>query len=46
MRPLPQLHGGPAKQFLIAAQSAGVDLEDPSTPDAFVTGWNARHELD
>ncbi|MGH2879290.1 MAG: plasmid pRiA4b ORF-3 family protein [Solirubrobacteraceae bacterium] len=38
--------GGPSKQFLLAAKTAGVDLEDELALDAFVKGWNARSELD
>jgi hypothetical protein len=34
--------GGPAKQFLMAAQDAGVDLTDQQALTAFMAGWNAR----
>lgn len=33
---------GPAKQFLSAAQSAGIDLADADALNTFVAGWNAR----
>jgi len=38
---------GPSKQFLMAAQQAGVDLEDERALETFVAGWNARsvHDL-
>ena len=38
--------GGPSKQFLLAAKAAGVDLEDEQALGTFITGWNARSELD
>ena len=38
--------GGPSKQFLLAAKTAGVDLEDEHALGAFIKGWNARSELD
>jgi hypothetical protein len=34
--------GGPAKQFLMAAQEAGVDVTDQDALTTFVAGWNAR----
>ncbi len=34
--------GGPAKQFLLAAKSAGVDLEDEQAVASFIAGWNAH----
>ena len=34
--------GGPAKQFIAAAQAAGVDFTDEQAVNAFVAGWNAR----
>lgn len=37
--------GGPSKQFLLAAKTAGVDLEDEQALGAFIKGWNARSEL-
>jgi hypothetical protein len=33
---------GPAKHFLSAAQSAGIDLADADALNTFVAGWNAR----
>ena len=36
--------GGPAKQFLTAAKSAGVDVEDGDALRTFIAGWNARSE--
>jgi hypothetical protein len=33
---------GPAKQFLTAAQEAGVDVTDERALTTFVAGWNAR----
>ena len=33
---------GPAKQFIAAAQAAGIDLGDQDALDTFVAGWNAR----
>lgn len=36
--------GGPAKQFLAAAKSAGVDVEDGDALKTFIAGWNARSE--
>ena len=33
---------GPAKQFLTAAQEAGVDLSDQEALMTFMAGWNAR----
>lgn len=38
--------GGPSKQFLLAAKSAGVDLEDEQDLRTFINGWNARSEVD
>ena len=37
---------GASKQFLLAADAAGVDLEDEQALDTFIKGWNARSELD
>jgi hypothetical protein len=34
--------GGPAKQFLMAAQEAGVDVADENALMTFMAGWNAR----
>ncbi|GAC1576493.1 MAG: hypothetical protein NVS3B18_10330 [Candidatus Dormibacteria bacterium] len=34
--------GGPAKQFMLAAQAAGVDLADQQEIDAFMADWNER----
>jgi hypothetical protein len=34
--------GGPAKQFLMAAQEAGVDVTDQEALTTFMAGWNAR----
>lgn len=34
--------GGPTKQFLMAAQNAGIDLTDEDALMSFVAGWNAR----
>lgn len=34
--------GGPAKQFLMAAQQAGVDVTDHEALKTFMAGWNAR----
>ena len=34
--------GGPAKQFLMAAQQAGVDVTDHEALMTFMAGWNAR----
>lgn len=36
--------GGPAKQFLAAAQEAGVDLTDEDAIGAFVASWNEQRE--
>jgi hypothetical protein len=36
--------GGPAKQFLSAANAAGIDVEDADALKTFVAGWNARSE--
>jgi hypothetical protein len=36
--------GGPAKQFLAAAEAAGVDVEDGDALRTFVAGWNARSD--
>ena len=36
---------GPAKQFLTAAQRAGIDLEDEDALSTFVAGWNARSQV-
>ena len=38
--------GGPSKQFLMAAQQAGVDLEDKRALETFVAGWNTRSAQD
>jgi hypothetical protein len=38
--------GGPSKQFLLAAKAAGVDIEDEPALSTFISGWNARGELD
>lgn len=38
--------GGPSKQFLLAAKTAGVDLEDEQALGTFIKGWNARSGLD
>ncbi len=35
-------NGGPAEQFLTAAQDAGVDLSDLEALTTFIAGWNAR----
>ena len=37
--------GGPAKQFLLAAKGAGVDLHDPAALDEFMAAWNAQQRL-
>lgn len=34
--------GGPAKQFMAAAQAAGIDFTDEQALNAFIAGWNAR----
>jgi hypothetical protein len=34
--------GSPAKQFLMAAQDAGVDVTDENALMTFMAGWNAR----
>jgi hypothetical protein len=34
--------GGPGKQFLTAAQAAGIDVEDGDALRTFMAGWNAR----
>ena len=34
--------GGPAKQFLMAAQQAGIDVTDEQALTTFMAGWNAR----
>jgi hypothetical protein len=36
---------GPAKEFMVAAQDAGVDLEDRDALNTFIAGWNARGTL-
>ena len=36
---------GPAKEFLAAAQAAGIDLGDQDALDTFVAGWNARSSI-
>lgn len=36
--------GDPAKQFLAAAQEAGIDLTDEDALAAFVAGWNEQRE--
>jgi hypothetical protein len=33
---------GLAKQFMVAAKAAGIDLEDKDALDTFVADWNAR----
>lgn len=38
--------GGPSKQFLLAAKTAGVDLEDEQALRTFISGWNARSDLE
>lgn len=38
--------GGPGKQFMLAAQQAGVDLGDEQAVASFVAGWNARSDAD
>ena len=35
---------GPGKQFLTAAKTAGVDVEDGDALRTFMAGWNARSE--
>ncbi len=35
-------NGGPAKQFLTAAQEAGIDVTDQDALITFMAGWNAR----
>jgi hypothetical protein len=35
---------GPAKEFLAAADAAGLDLSDEQALAAFISGWNARSE--
>jgi hypothetical protein len=40
------LAGGPAKQFLAAAEDAGVDLGDEQAVASFIAGWNARADAD
>jgi hypothetical protein len=37
---------GPAKRFLAAAETAGVDLGDEQAVVSFVAGWNARSDAD
>jgi hypothetical protein len=37
--------GGPAKEFLTAAQNAGIDFEDGDALNTFLAGWNARSEI-
>lgn len=37
---------GPSKQFLMAAQQAGIDMQDAEALEGFVAGWNARSALD
>ena len=36
--------GGPGKQFLTAANAAGIDVEDGDALRTFMAGWNARSE--
>ena len=36
---------GPAKQFMAAAEAAGIDLADQDALNTFVAGWNARSEV-
>jgi hypothetical protein len=36
---------GPAKQFLSAAQNAGIDIEDADGLNMFFAGWNARSDF-
>ena len=38
--------GAPAKQFLAAAEDAGVDLGDEQAVASFIAGWNARSDAD
>lgn len=38
--------GGPSKRFLIAAEQAGVDIEDPDALNRFIAGWNARSDAE
>lgn len=38
--------GGPGKQFVLAAQDAGVDLADEQQVATFIAGWNARSDAD
>jgi len=35
---------GPAKQFMLAAQQAGIDLSDPQAINTFMAEWNDRSE--
>jgi hypothetical protein len=37
--------GGPSKRFLISAEQAGVDVEDPDALNVFIAGWNARTDV-
>ena len=37
--------GGPGKQFLAAAEAAGIDLGNQDALDTFVAGWNARSSI-
>jgi hypothetical protein len=36
---------GPAKQFLTAAQEAGIDVADEEALTTFMAGWNARSTI-
>ena len=36
--------GGPARQFLTAANAAGVDVDDGDVLKTFIAGWNARSD--
>lgn len=36
---------GVAKQFMVAAKTAGIDTEDEDALKTFVAGWNARSEV-
>jgi hypothetical protein len=36
---------GVAKQFMLAAKTAGIDTEDEDALKTFVAGWNARSEV-
>ncbi|MFY9265128.1 MAG: hypothetical protein WAO61_06850 [Solirubrobacterales bacterium] len=36
----------PSMEFLTAAKSAGIDLEDEQAMESFIAGWNARSGID